>query len=183
MRILMSFVMMVFFFGGQAVAEDDPCAREVGAGYGLCYAYCVAMDCDDPEAVEASDGACEKVRDYYIRFSEKLELPCIEASCPAWTHQEVNNVDCSSVKSAKSYDDRMITTNIAIIFEDVCWYFDENYHQVCKNARVLEDIEEDEKYMAFYKNLEVIPNVYRQVEVTYEEYVTCKSEIEGHVMP
>ena len=41
------------FLGGQVLAEDDPCANENGAAYGLCNAYCEAMDCDSFDAVSS----------------------------------------------------------------------------------------------------------------------------------
>lgn len=42
---------------GRTPAEETVCDGEVGAAYGLCNAYCEAMDCDDPNH-RASDQGC-----------------------------------------------------------------------------------------------------------------------------
>ena len=64
---------------GQTPAEETVCDGQIGAAFGLCNAYCEAMDCDSPEP-EASPRACERVRDNYIRHTG-LPLPC-DVVCP-----------------------------------------------------------------------------------------------------
>lgn len=93
MRILMSMLIAVFLMGGQAVANDDPCENESGAAYGLCNAYCEAMDCDDPEMQEASDNACERVKANYLKITGN-ELTCEteltdEDACPCYSAEDV----------------------------------------------------------------------------------------------
>ena len=53
---------------------EDVCDDYSGAAYGLCTAYCEAMDCDDPN-VHASATGCERVA---TNFTKKTgdPLPC-----------------------------------------------------------------------------------------------------------
>lgn len=90
MRILLSVLVVLFFLVGQAVAQD-PCANESGAGFGLCNAYCVAMDCDnpDPDAIQASGEACNKVAANYEKIMGK-ELLC-GVECPCYSGEEADN--------------------------------------------------------------------------------------------
>lgn len=64
---------------GQTPAEETVCDSQIGAAYGLCTAYCEAMDCDSP-APQASPTACSRVRGNYERITGQ-PLPC-EATCP-----------------------------------------------------------------------------------------------------
>ena len=49
---------------GETPAQEDVCDGESGAAFGLCNAYCEAMDChlDNPQA---SANACTKVGDKF----------------------------------------------------------------------------------------------------------------------
>lgn len=85
MKILMILVAAVFFLVEPAVAEDCACDGEVGAGFGLCRAYCEAMDCDGID-VQASEVACGKVKANYYKITGKEFLPC---ECPAF---DANNL-------------------------------------------------------------------------------------------
>lgn len=64
-------------------AEEDVCDALEGAAYGLCSAYCEAMDCDSEEA-QASDEACERVLDNYQTKTD-VPMPCL--GC-------LNDTDC-----------------------------------------------------------------------------------------
>lgn len=58
---------------GETPAEEDVCDEYSGASYGLCVAYCEAMDCDeDPNADET---ACERV-------SERFQVKSGESDAP-----------------------------------------------------------------------------------------------------
>ncbi len=58
---------------GQTPAVETVCDGETGAAFGLCNAYCEAMDCDS--LPEASLGACEAVRGQFNRITGR-DLPC-----------------------------------------------------------------------------------------------------------
>ena len=62
---------------GVTPAEESICDKAVytGALWGLCNAYCEAMDCDS-KAVNAADVACAKVLDNFISKSGGKEPPC-----------------------------------------------------------------------------------------------------------
>lgn len=51
----------------EATPVAEGCDNESGAGYGLCNAYCEAMNCDGDEP-NASDKACTKVLDNFRRI-------------------------------------------------------------------------------------------------------------------
>ncbi|HSK76710.1 MAG TPA: hypothetical protein VLQ45_09650 [Thermoanaerobaculia bacterium] len=67
-------------------SQETICDNESGAAYGLCNAYCEAMDCElandnDPgTAPKASDTACSKVRNKFQQTAGR-DLPC-EVQCP-----------------------------------------------------------------------------------------------------
>jgi hypothetical protein len=74
---------------GTPPSGETVCDGEVGAAYGLCTAYCEAMDCesDDPHA---SETACNKVGTKFLNITGRdvpCEVPaaaCICASLPEW---------------------------------------------------------------------------------------------------
>lgn len=67
---------------GETPAEETVCDSETGAAYGLCNAYCEAMDCDSDNP-SASETACSKVQDKFRRITGR-DLPCEvpELACP-----------------------------------------------------------------------------------------------------
>ena len=62
------------------------CDAEKGAAYGLCNAYCQAMDCDS-ETPSASGTACQKVANKFINITNR-QVPCSEPSCPMYLRAE-----------------------------------------------------------------------------------------------
>lgn len=64
---------------GQTPAQETVCDGETGAAYGLCNAYCEAMDCDS-EDPHASPTACDAVRRNFERKTGR-PLPC-DVTCP-----------------------------------------------------------------------------------------------------
>lgn len=68
---------------GRTPAEETVCDGEVGAAFGLCNAYCEAMDCDSADH-HASDAACSRVKSNFERKTGR-PLPC-EVVCPCGVH-------------------------------------------------------------------------------------------------
>jgi len=60
---------------------EHVCDAEKGAAYGLCNAYCQAMDCDSAEP-SASATACQKVADKFVQIAGR-PVPCSE-QCPMY---------------------------------------------------------------------------------------------------
>lgn len=63
---------------------ESVCDAESGAAYGLCNAYCEAMDCES-DTPQASETACTKVASKFNNITGRglpceLECPCIEVS-------------------------------------------------------------------------------------------------------
>jgi hypothetical protein len=74
---------LLFTFAGAAAAqtpdgtppaEETVCDAETGAAYGLCTAYCEAMDCES-DAPSASATACGKVRSKFQNITGH-DVPC-----------------------------------------------------------------------------------------------------------
>ncbi|MFQ5349336.1 MAG: hypothetical protein ACE5EG_02705 [Thermoanaerobaculia bacterium] len=84
---------------GETPAEEDVCDPLAGAAFGLCNAYCEAMDCHLPDAAHpdavpnASPTACLKVKDNFIKITGMTELPCEAAACPVGTESCACNLD------------------------------------------------------------------------------------------
>ena len=80
MKYLPTTLTMIMAFGMLAVsipvmAQDaDTCEGQVGSAFGLCNAYCEAMDCDSDDP-QASDIACDKVMDRFEQATGSLP-PC-----------------------------------------------------------------------------------------------------------
>jgi hypothetical protein len=55
------------------------CSHEKGVAYGLCHAYCEALDCDNPSH-HASDQACTAVKKNFEKLTGR-PLPCA-VQCP-----------------------------------------------------------------------------------------------------
>ena len=88
-------------FGGAALAQtpagivpplENSCDEENGAGFGLCNAYCHAMDChldrdpNNPPNPSASEAACAKVKANYLKHTGKADLVCdLIVECPCLT--------------------------------------------------------------------------------------------------
>lgn len=70
-------------------ALETVCDAETGAAYGLCTAYCEAMDCESADP-HASATACSKVRSKFQNVTGR-DLPC-ELSCPCTSIPEFNAV-------------------------------------------------------------------------------------------
>jgi len=62
---------------GKPPSEETVCDVFQGAAFGLCNAFCEAMDCDDP-AHKASDTACQAVLENFQNKSGKPEPPCCQ---------------------------------------------------------------------------------------------------------
>lgn len=58
-----------------------------GAAWGLCNAYCEAMDCDSDDP-QASDNACERVLKNWEEHEDGMTIPCEEVECPCWSSSE-----------------------------------------------------------------------------------------------
>ncbi len=64
---------------GKPPSEETVCDGETGAAFGLCNAYCEAMDCDSPNH-QASDTGCAQVKANFMRKTGR-PLPC-DVVCP-----------------------------------------------------------------------------------------------------
>lgn len=65
---------------GKPPSEETVCDNETGAAFGLCNAYCEAMDCDSNNP-QASANACSKVRTKFQNITGR-DLPCEAPACP-----------------------------------------------------------------------------------------------------
>jgi len=86
---------------GQPPSVETVCDGYHGAAFGLCNAYCEAMDCDfDPH--HAADPACTRVRDHFLRITGEAAMPC--EGCPTYTCTDAGGaltVDCDTWAAAE----------------------------------------------------------------------------------
>lgn len=75
---------------GMTPAEEMVCDGEVGAAFGLCNAFCEAMDCDS-DTPQASDNACDKVAANFAKHTGRDRLPCEVSLCPCDFSREAFN--------------------------------------------------------------------------------------------
>jgi len=74
---------------GDPPSVEVVCDAEVGAAFGLCNAYCEAMDCDcptleNPECMpNANPTACGRVKGRYQQVTGNENLPCDDVEPPA----------------------------------------------------------------------------------------------------
>lgn len=87
-RLTLTLALLLICTGGAALATtpdgvppslETVCDMEQGAAYGLCNAYCEAMDCESATP-HASTTACAKVGSKFQQITGR-SLPC-EVSCP-----------------------------------------------------------------------------------------------------
>ena len=87
MKTLLSLLIALMLLGGQANAEQwNICNGQIGAAYGLCNAYCNAMECASISPM-ATEAACARVSDLYEQLTGTLPPTAIR--CPVWTHEEL----------------------------------------------------------------------------------------------
>jgi hypothetical protein len=63
---------------GETPALEHVCDGYQGAAFGLCNAYCEAMDCDDDP--NADQEACDKVEDKFVARTGR-DIPCGGLTC------------------------------------------------------------------------------------------------------
>jgi len=63
---------------GETPAVEDVCEGYAGQAYGLCNAYCEAMDCDGEP--RASEKACARVQANFENITDQM-LPCLLEGC------------------------------------------------------------------------------------------------------
>jgi cysteine-rich repeat protein len=88
---------LVFFLGnglafaqtpdGETPSVETVCDTQVGAAFGLCNAYCEAMDCDYATP-QASEKACTRVLDRFVQLTAAVP-PC-DAAAPFCGDGEVD---------------------------------------------------------------------------------------------
>lgn len=183
MKILLSLLMAVMFLGGQAVADDgDICDGQVGSAYGLCQAYCIAMDCAGTDPLP-SDEACSRVSDQYEKVTGFLP-PCCSDQCPLWTKQELdatyNRLCCEVMED--NYD-QGLCENGRVDFLDVC--YDESFLWIFLGVAEIYDDQgfcEIQSYEGAYVEITEDGEVFhdRVIELTREEYDACRVDIANY---
>lgn len=81
---------------GKTPAEEQVCDGLRGAEFGLCNAYCEAIDCDSRNRPTK---ACESLRDNYFELTGMTALPC-DATCP-----DLPDPTCSEIGMIGSDED------------------------------------------------------------------------------
>ncbi|MGA1865153.1 MAG: hypothetical protein ACMUHX_08830 [bacterium] len=141
---------------GQTPHEEDVCDAETGVAFGLCNAYCEAMDCDS-ENPHASEKACARIKSLYTKHTGNKYPPCekdnkkppgqtiYEPGCPcndyipefaAFLENTSNFSYCYDTRNNNEIylqigdkDDVFITVNNLEALIPVCEYIDYNSGQ------------------------------------------------------
>jgi len=78
---------------GETPSVESVCNNESGSAFGLCNAYCEAMDCH-LDAPNASATACEKVGDKFAKVTGRTP-PCEVSNgliCPCWDDKTIDEL-------------------------------------------------------------------------------------------
>ncbi len=62
-------------------AEESVCDGLSGAAFGLCNAYCEALDCDLDAGYDQHPKACDKVLANFMKKTDGEEPPCLGSVC------------------------------------------------------------------------------------------------------
>ena len=165
------------FLSGRAVAEESVCDGYERSAYGLCTAYCEAMDCDS-EAYNASEKACDVI---YLRFEKSTgePPPCEEVQCPAWRSGELDLI-WTTFDSSCSMDDKVLKlphNRSTTAWGDAEIYDDDNY--------VYASIQWYPSLIAVYgeviEGVESPPKVWQLKD--FEVYRACRDRLAEHIAP
>jgi hypothetical protein len=129
MRTLIKFILplcLVLTFAGAAAAktpdgsppsQETVCDGQTGAAYGLCTAFCEAMDCDS-DAPQASQNACDKVGAKFLTITGQAP-PCAVPACPCVDgvpdfmealNGQFGRTSCQNLDLGVGYDGVTLTT-------------------------------------------------------------------------
>jgi hypothetical protein len=84
---------------GKTPAVETVCDNEHGAAFGICNAYCEAIDCTDPNQ-RANNQACENLKANFEKHTGR-QMPC-DVSCPCADMLRLfANIDSGAVRVAE----------------------------------------------------------------------------------
>ena len=111
----MSFGVVASTPDGQPPAQESVCSQLSGKEFGVCKAYCEAMDCDNYKP-KASKQACKIKFDQWVALKGKgVPLPCENASLSLIKSAESQGVSSAdghlSVNSGEEVDYTITVTN------------------------------------------------------------------------
>ena len=86
---------------GQTPAVEAACDGLQGKAFGLCNAYCEAIDCDDPASLDFGGAACDRILDRYIALTGDSLPICIDEDEDGVSNSEDN---CSTVSNSGQED-------------------------------------------------------------------------------
>jgi hypothetical protein len=103
---------------GQTPSQETVCDHESGAAFGLCNAYCEAMDCDSPNH-RASANGCASVKRNFVKKTGR-PMPC-DVQCPCGDHLPV----FAAIATGTATIDRCIidTEFIVVVADDETFTF------------------------------------------------------------
>jgi len=185
--------------GKRTPKEFGPCADQVGPAYGLCNAYCEALNCDDSEHRNASEKACRRLEEHYRNITGQ-EFPCKDenqaveqetAVCPTWSADELN-----AVGTTFPYSDYLDNLEKGDVFDCSAQSDTSTFYQIWDFERldstnsVMATVQktrvssatgcEGTQYMALY--LQVIDGkaTYHMQALNKEQYEACYNDILMH---
>lgn len=150
---------------GYTPHEETICNNETGAAFGLCNAYCEAMDCDS-ENPHASEKACSKIKSLYTKHTGNEYLPC---------EQNIEQLGCPCLDYIPKFADFL--ENIGNF--DYCLDFSTD----TVRSLLIGDLDGDYNFYVMTNNIEGETSIceysdglmdFDTIEITYEELDACE---------
>jgi hypothetical protein len=171
---------------GMTPAEETVCDQLKTDGiskglYGLCVAYCEAIDgpAEIIESVEDFDKSAEPPSPILLAlYQNKMragdpQMPCVNyvGSCPVWTQEELNRIGTLGGTTLE---------DIEVIYTWGAEYFKDN-----ENGNGFKHYAQTwaihDKFIGYYfSDGTGFPNVYRKQYLTEAEYNACKQQLINH---
>ncbi|MFT7580211.1 MAG: hypothetical protein ACI9MR_001880 [Myxococcota bacterium] len=140
---------------GETPAEETVCDGLTlqGGLFGLCNAYCKAMDCDS-DFTHASDRACDRVLANFHKKSGDVDPPCLDGNCGDEYYARAEATYNACLAGGSGETERRVSSDqcakIASSEQEHCMAY---CTKECKASCTATDCEAEEKKLAFEKSV------------------------------
>jgi hypothetical protein len=151
---------------GQTPHEEDICDGETGAAFGLCNAYCEAMDCDSAKPY-ASVEACNKIKRLFRKHTGGRYMPC-DPTNEAPPGRNIEQPDCPCLYDIPEFGAFLDNP------DNFTYCYDTGTGELLgigdtASAEIFTNGTEEIPICAYFND-----DVFQFVEITYEELEICE---------